>query len=605
MVGYLHLTELDRMHFLLEAEEGATMPKIKRPRIAHTEKWGVIRQRTLWPEQEQYELIRPIVLFGETPAERAEQTGAAERTLYRRADRFDQEGMMSLLATEQAPPPETARSVPTPMRQAMVDLKAEYPAFTPNELSTIGYVQFGRRLSRHTVQRILAEGPLPSRTTRRYPPYAEMSDPAERRLAVIRLHVDGWSIATISRYLGVSRPTVYQILHRWVEEGVKGLEDKSRAPKSPSRKVTLGIMHEVKKLQRNPELGEWRIYAALKTLGIHLSPRTCGRILALNRSLYGLKMPRSEAHEPRPHPYRAAYRHHIWSVDLRYIEKHRLCDDKPVYILSVLDNFSRAILASGISKTQNLTDYLIVLFAAIRQHGAPAMLVSDSGSIFKAKQAMKIYKSLGIQKEQIEKRQSWQNLIESQFNLQRRLADFDFAQDETWNQMLATHAKWVADHNYQPHYAHKDRQDGRLSPAEVLGWVRGKIRTAEELHRIFYQTRHLRWLNKAGYLRFRHWRIYGEYGLAKRQVVIWLYEEHLTVEWASTPLAQYQVEYQPNKKDFRQVTPTRLLETAYQSPQRSLWSAGEVIWYQVIRETPGSRRRRQRAAGIAQQPSLF
>jgi len=154
------------------------MPKVKRQRIAHTEEWGILQQRTLWPEQEQYELIRPIVLFGDTPAERAEQTGAAERTLYRRVDRFDQKGMMSLSAGEQILRPENARSVPVPMRQAIVDLKAEYPAFTPNELSTIGYVQFGRRLSRQTVQRILVEGPPPSRTTCRCPPYLEIADPA-------------------------------------------------------------------------------------------------------------------------------------------------------------------------------------------------------------------------------------------------------------------------------------------------------------------------------------------------------------------------------------------------------------------------------------------
>lgn len=584
------------------------MPKIRRARLAHTEEWGIIQQRTLWPEQEQYELIRPIVLFGDTPAERAEQTGQAPRTLYRKADRFDGEGMMSVFETEQTPSPESARSVPAPMRQAIVDLKAEYPAFTPNELSTIGYAQFGRRLSRRTIQHILASGPPPSRTStsRRYPHYAEIGDPAERRLAVIHLHADGWSISSISRYLDVSRPTVYQILRRWVEEGVKGLEDKSRAPKSPRRKMTLEVMHEVKKLQCNPELGEWRIYAALKTLGIHLSPRTCGRILALNRSLYGLKMPtKKDSQKAKPHPYKAAYRHHIWSVDLRYLEKHRLEDPKPVYIISILDNFSRAILASGICRTQNLTDYLIVLFAAIRQHGAPAMLVSDSGSIFKAKQAMKIYESLGIQKEQIEKRQSWQNLIESQFNLMRRLADFDFAQDATWRQLLATHAKWVADHNSQPHDAHRDRQDGRLSPAEVLGWVRGKVRAPEELHRIFYETRHLRRLNKAGFLKFRHWRLYAEYGLAKRQVVIWLYEEHLTVEFADAPLAHYQVEYQPNHKELRQVTPTRLFETPYPSPQLSLWQNAEVTWHQVIRETPGVRRRKKVVGSLAQQQVLF
>ena len=50
-------------------------------------------------------------------------------------------------------------------------------------------------------------------------------------------------------------------------------------------------MNEVRKLQENPELGEFRVHAALLQLGIKLSPRTCGRILALNRSLYGLDKP--------------------------------------------------------------------------------------------------------------------------------------------------------------------------------------------------------------------------------------------------------------------------------------------------------------------------
>jgi hypothetical protein len=51
-------------------------------------------------------------------------------------------------------------------------------------------------------------------------------------------------------------------------------------------------MNEIRKLQENPELGEWRIHAALKDLGIKLFPRACGRMLALNRSLYGLKGPK-------------------------------------------------------------------------------------------------------------------------------------------------------------------------------------------------------------------------------------------------------------------------------------------------------------------------
>jgi hypothetical protein len=35
------------------------MPKIKHPRREHTEDWHQIKQYTLWPEQEVYELLRP------------------------------------------------------------------------------------------------------------------------------------------------------------------------------------------------------------------------------------------------------------------------------------------------------------------------------------------------------------------------------------------------------------------------------------------------------------------------------------------------------------------------------------------------------------------
>lgn len=47
-------------------------------------------------------------------------------------------------------------------------------------------------------------------------------------------------------------------------------------------------MEAARRLQENPHLGEFRVRAALAQLGIHLSARTCGRILAVNHRLYGL-----------------------------------------------------------------------------------------------------------------------------------------------------------------------------------------------------------------------------------------------------------------------------------------------------------------------------
>jgi len=43
----------------------------------------------------------------------------------------------------------------------------------------------------------------------------------------------------------------------------------------PAMKTTLRATQEVKKMQINPEPGEYRVSAALEQLGIKLSPRTC------------------------------------------------------------------------------------------------------------------------------------------------------------------------------------------------------------------------------------------------------------------------------------------------------------------------------------------
>lgn len=279
--------------------------KEKQPHIERTDDWQTIKQRSLWPEQRTYELIRPVVLFSETPGERAKETHEVKRTLYRQVERFEEQGMGSLFMPTVKQREDLHRSVPTAIHLAVVELKTEFPFLHFREIADVCFVRYGRRPSHHTVQSLLAENPPPQRKNRRYPPYAEIADPAERRLAVIRLHAEGLRITSIAQYLETSRQTVYTVLKRWIEEGVKGLEDKSHAPKHPKRKITLDAMNEVRKLQENPELGAWRVHAALKDIGIRLSPRTCSRILQLNRNLYGMKGPQKELHEPKTMPFKA------------------------------------------------------------------------------------------------------------------------------------------------------------------------------------------------------------------------------------------------------------------------------------------------------------
>src|SRR6266550_8828583 len=217
--------------------------------------------------------------------------------------------MASLFSSgEQGGARETGRTLPAEIRQLIVDLHAELPTMSWREIAEICYIRYGRKPSHHSIKHIATSGPRPSLSARRYQPWHLLPDPAERKLAVIRLHSEGWSITSIAEYLQTSRPTIYATLQRWTEEGVAGLDAKPKTNKGV-RKATLKVRNKIRKLQENPLLGEYRVHTALLRMGIEVSPATCGRIMAANRHLYGMQTP---PRSPRPKLemlFRASRRH--------------------------------------------------------------------------------------------------------------------------------------------------------------------------------------------------------------------------------------------------------------------------------------------------------
>ncbi|HTD19075.1 MAG TPA: DDE-type integrase/transposase/recombinase, partial [Ktedonobacteraceae bacterium] len=371
-----------------------------------------------------------------------------------------------------------------------------------------------------------------------------------------------------------------------------------------SRKVTIREINEVKKLASNPDLGAYRVMAALEQMGIKLSRATCGRLLALNRSLYSIEIPKGAPREKKDMPFKATFRHEYWSVDVRYIEKHHVPDmNGPIYLISILENYSRIILASKISATKNQWDYLEVLFAAFSAVGVPKAIVSDGGKIFYCNQALAVYKALGITKERIEKRQAWQNYIETHFNIFRRMADAKFAVATSWEQALEIHRKWMQDYNHQRHWAHEKREDGRHSPASVMGWHKGTMYPESVLDRILFATRYTRYLDKHGFLRFSNWKFYAERGLAHQAVAVWVYEGTLKIEYQATTLSKYTVELQEDRRHVREVSNPRLADTPFRSPQLPLIDLSPTEWllyWRTPQRVPA--RRQQQVSGIVQLP---
>src|SRR5215217_692217 len=78
------------------------------------------------------------------------------------------------------------------------DLKAEYPALNLSEIANIGYVRFGRRPEVRTVRRVLEEEPIPLKILKRFAPYHEIEEAKERRMVIVKLHAEGWSVKAIA-----------------------------------------------------------------------------------------------------------------------------------------------------------------------------------------------------------------------------------------------------------------------------------------------------------------------------------------------------------------------------------------------------------------------
>jgi putative transposase len=573
------------------------MGRRKRRRVEPTHEGEQIELLCAWDEQREYERIRPLVLFGEPVPARAVETGTSERTLYRRIAAFRDGGMESLFGSPKA----KRRVLPPAIRRKIVDLKAEHPPLNLEEIANICGALFGRRPDGHTVKAVLEESAIPRKLVRRFPPYYEAGDVTESREAVVTLHREGWSDKSIARYLGVDRSTVYRVRRRF-EEGEEGLGDRADGRPRGVAKVDLRAMNEVRKMQENPELGEFRVQAALERMGIHLSRRTVGRILAANREAEGLAKPSRGRTEKREMPFEASHRHQYWTSDVRYI-RHSIPGTGQAYVVAILENYSRAILASTVTLSQDANAYLSVLHAAIERYGSPKAIVTDGGGIFRSDRAKAVYAALDIEKLEIERGQAWQSFIETNFNLQRRLADHFFAKAESWEGLVAEHDLWLERHNSQRHRAHEGRADGRRSPSEVLGTVRVVRHHPTDLSRAFFSTRFVRRLDASGYARVKHWRVYAEEGLARCEVAVWLGDGEMAVEYAGRTLSRYDVSLSRDAAKLEAVTNPRLFATPYRATQPKLFALdalGEGGWLKALKLAGYAARARRRPAALQQ-----
>ena len=86
-----------------------------------------------WPEQVEYERIRPSAVFDSSVAERSRQTGTPETTLRRRITSFKSYGMRGLFEPEQF---EDKSRLDPEVQALILNLKSDYPPMCDNEIAS-------------------------------------------------------------------------------------------------------------------------------------------------------------------------------------------------------------------------------------------------------------------------------------------------------------------------------------------------------------------------------------------------------------------------------------------------------------------------------------
>jgi transposase/transposase InsO family protein len=523
--------------------------------------------------QRRYEVIRPIILMGDrTVAQWAEETQLHPATVRDLTRRFRQQGMLGLLPEHtESVTPSRGKVVSEKVLEELARLKALYDGFGYCELARILWHQTHERIDDKTVKKLWQQSSIPVQGELPLPAYHSHPHRYQGRLEVIKLYYQGWTKRSICDFLHVSRPTADRWISRFEAEHFAGLMGFKPDPKSP-RKVWFPIMVDVYHLQKaHPDAGAFRIWSLLAREDI--SVRTVGRVMALNRQVYD-DIPHQRKHAakqpPQPHPYKATRPHQYWFIDGRMMDF--ALEGVRWWSLIMLAGYSRTILAGAVAPAEASWVALMVLSTACLRYGVPEGLISDSGGAFTSNAFEAVCTRLQIDHKPTEstKGESYLNWMETHFNVQRRLFDYQFSLTTTPGEFERVHQTFIETYNTTAHQGLLRDQFDPPIPIHVLGESKGRIFTQEELARKFSRALFPRTTNRHGCVTLHSYHFYVEAGLPQTQVFLWVYGEQLRAVLDHVVLAEYHCRYDWREHKVKDIRDGVFYATRFASPQGSL-----------------------------------
>lgn len=187
----------------------------------------------------------------------------------------------------------------------------------------------------------------------------------------------GASVAEVCRRHGISRASYYRYRRRYLDEGVAGLEARSRRPRSSPGKIDPSLEVEIVTMRkRHPRWGARRIHGELARAGLQ-PPAVATIHRALKRN--HLVAPQPLRRRMARMRFERELANDLWQIDATQVA---FAEGKPGWVVDVLDDHARFLLAAIAVASPTGEAAWACFLAASGCYGLPRQLLSDNGLIF-------------------------------------------------------------------------------------------------------------------------------------------------------------------------------------------------------------------------------
>ena len=191
--------------------------------------------------------------------------------------------------------------------------------------------------------------------------------------AQILEYVAEHGISAAAREFGVTRFTIYD----WQRKRALDLQGKAQESPTTSCDKTMAEVRDLRILKEwksSPGLGPSQVRNQLRRQGMKVSVHTVRCVLEENGYVTP-KTRRQQGHEQR---YEAVRPNQLWHLDFL----HRHIHKQKVYILILLDDFSRFIVGGALWDGERTGAVIETFSTAVSRHGRPEKVMTDGGSAF-------------------------------------------------------------------------------------------------------------------------------------------------------------------------------------------------------------------------------